>query len=489
MSILPYLGANVNQSNVDEIIHRGFLEEDETLLALFDGIILDERGQRAGGLALSDFLALTDRGVILWVRGFWNDAVDTFAWPDVDVAETGTWGPIHGRVRLGLRLPAPEARQKRIKIKGVAEDEPSERVIINTLDYMPSEDVPVLAHMIEWIGDQVIAGTPTAELQATLNEMFPRQERVRLLPRSFQPPMPQPEEQPQQTKQGWWSFGGKKKSASSSNTPESLVAAYEYERRGSSPRSTSNVSATVYSSDTPARLPDQPSIHEVTRGLRLLLDAPYRLKGTMVRANQVMSGTNELLENMQDPEVRRRAIAGLRFAIDQQDRQQTGLGTVASAARAMLRFGERITQPRSETSDNEAEQETPAATRNIEVRAVMRQRGGSPATSQSASAPESVAMPADDNESAVTSTGPVVRSSASMRRKINIRRSDEADEPQSNGTTNGHHQMEVVPDDVDVSSNGGAHVHVADEVVAAATDGIPVIAPVRRIVISRSGTN
>ncbi|NCC33628.1 MAG: hypothetical protein EOM24_16670, partial [Chloroflexia bacterium] len=63
MSTRPYLGINVNAASADELCYRGLLEEGEILLALFDGVLLDERRRRVGGLALSDFVALTERRV------------------------------------------------------------------------------------------------------------------------------------------------------------------------------------------------------------------------------------------------------------------------------------------------------------------------------------------------------------------------------------------------------------------------------------------
>jgi len=85
MNIYPYLGANVDPVNVKELHYRGLLEEGETLMALFDGVLIDDRGRRIGGVSLTDFVALTDQRLITWARGFFNDTVDGFTWKDVDV--------------------------------------------------------------------------------------------------------------------------------------------------------------------------------------------------------------------------------------------------------------------------------------------------------------------------------------------------------------------------------------------------------------------
>ena len=157
MSIHPYLGTNVNLASAEELRQRGILEEDELLLALFDGILLDEKRRRIGGIALTDFVALTDRRLIMWARGFFNDTIDKFSWQDADVAKAETWDPWHGRVVMAFRLPAVAPRTRRISLRGAVADRPqSERLIVNTLDYMPADDITPLSNMIGWIGDQTI---------------------------------------------------------------------------------------------------------------------------------------------------------------------------------------------------------------------------------------------------------------------------------------------------------------------------------------------
>jgi hypothetical protein len=72
MSFRPFLGANVNVASVDEFHFRGLIEEGETLLAIFDGVLLDENRRRIGGVSLCDFVALTDKRLITWARGFFE---------------------------------------------------------------------------------------------------------------------------------------------------------------------------------------------------------------------------------------------------------------------------------------------------------------------------------------------------------------------------------------------------------------------------------
>lgn len=173
----PFLGVNVSMASVEELRQRDLLDEGETLLALFDGTLLDENRRRVGGLALADFVALTDRRLILWARGFFNDTVDGFPWSDVDVVRAETWDPWHGRVSLALRIPATPPRKRRVALGEVQDPGQPERVIVNTLDYMPAEDVDMLAKMVAWVGDQVLAGVSGEELVKAFEAEFPAVER------------------------------------------------------------------------------------------------------------------------------------------------------------------------------------------------------------------------------------------------------------------------------------------------------------------------
>ncbi|MCU0494450.1 MAG: hypothetical protein MUD01_22910 [Chloroflexaceae bacterium] len=409
MSLRPYLGVNVNPTSIDEMLHRGLLEEGETLLALFDGFLLDEQGKRVGGLALSDFLALTDQRVIMWARGFFNDTVDGVPWSDIDVAEFDTWDPFHGRVRLAIRLPAVAPRTRRINVKGNGDTVggKDERVFVNTLDYMPSDDVAMLADMVGWVGDQLANGVTGEALAAAFGEAFPAVDR-KPMPPMFQQlqsrPEPEPELPPEPEKKGWWPFGGERKPTPSVNadSSQSLIAAYERERGGVPASSGTGTPIPIMRSNGSSPLmPEQPGMYDVSRALRLMLDVPRRLKGTVKRASDVVTGTNELLTSVKDPQTRRTAINGLRRVVQQHEEDQGPLAAVGPVVRAVLTFSE-------PTPDELPQNETPAAKR-IQVRAAVRPRSTPVEVENTTPEP---AVPSE----------PHIQASNGARRQINIRR-------------------------------------------------------------------
>lgn len=367
MSVNPYLGINVNAASVAELRYRGLLEEGETLLALFDGVLLDEQRRRVGGIALSDYLALTDRRVVTWARGFFNDTVDGFRWQDIDVAHAETWDPWHGRVSLLFRLPAVAPRKRRIAVNGSFEDPGvAERTMVNTLDYMPADDVQALAAIIEWVGDQISAGVEGEELLAAFAAQFPGVEREPLQP-FFTAPEPVPPPAPEPTeptpRRRWWQGAAPAAPESAPlTTPGNLIAAYEAQRRGAP--AGSGPQAVVPSAPVGPlpTLPEQPSMYEVSRSLRLLLEAPKRLARGLRRANEAVGGASELMSGLQDPRVRRNAMRGLYHAAAQQEADGGPLASVGPVVRAAVRFAEPVEQPSAE--------ESPA--RRIQVKAGVR---------------------------------------------------------------------------------------------------------------------
>lgn len=450
MNKSPYLGTNISTASVDELYFRGLLEEGETLLALFDGILIDDQGRRIGGLALNDFVILTDQRLVMWARGFFNDTVDGFEWQDVDVAEAGTWDPFHGRVRLALRLPSAEPRKRRISIKGQeGASDSGERVIINTLDYMPAEDVPALARMVEWVGDQVLAGVGGDVLLAAFAENFSMPERPRTARFPFLEYTPEPEPEPEPPKQRWWwPFGRNAEPQPNVDSPRGVIAAYERERRGGG----SSPNLPVRSPGPGPSAYEQPAIYDVSRGLRLLLEGPRRLDGTLKRANQIVSGTSELIDGMQDPGVRRNMISGLRRVLDQQEQQQGLLAPVAPVVRAVLNFGEEATTPAKKA-------ETPSAQR-IQVRAAVRQRTAVPRAPEAPREDVQPEMAEDQPPPEMGTAQPRVQAGASVRRRINVR----PEGPLVNG--NGSVRPETVRPDPTIP--GG------DTPAAAASGRVPV---------------
>jgi hypothetical protein len=496
MSIRPYLGSNVSPISVEELYHRGLLEEGETLLALFDGMLLDERGRRIGGLSLSDFVALTDQRLITWARGIFNDTVDGFAWKDVDVVDHESWDPFHARVRFAFRLPPVAPRTRRIAVKG---SDPTaggseERVLINTLDYMPVDDAGAMAHMIGWIGDQAVKGMTGEELLTAFLEAFPPPEQpdpMLAVPPSYEP---LPQEEP--AKRRWWQLSKKDKNQplASADNPESLISAYESER-GGNPTLRIARSVSGVPSGPAMATSDQPTIYGFSRGLRLMLEVPRRLNRVVNRAQQVMDGATELMDGMQDPRVRRNAIAGLRHAIDQQQDQQGPLAPVAPVVRAVLRFSEPLDPP-------EATEES-ASARRIQVRAAVRQRGATAPSEETAS------LRGDDAPIELDRAAPqptTVQASASVRRQINLRRS----EPPANGNGSAAFQHEgangAEPQNEfanqankttrrqinlrrsEPPANGnGAHRDTNTDDSTAQEPEPPTRIPIRRMVINRTG--
>ncbi|MFQ3662800.1 MAG: hypothetical protein SNJ69_10460 [Chloroflexaceae bacterium] len=359
MSTRPYLGVNVNAASVEELRYRGLLEEGETLLALFDGVLLDEQRRRVGGLALSDFVVLTDRRVVTWARGFFNDTVDGFEWKDVDVVNVETWDPWHGRVTLAFRLPPVAPRTRRVPINGSFEEPGSgERLVINTLDFMPSDDVSMLAEMVRWVGDQVVAGLAGEELVAAFVERFPVVERQPLKP-FFTTPEPLPpttqassEEAGTSRRRRWWQFGSREESASSltpPKTPGNLIASYESQRNAAAAGSGTPAMPLPGPAGPLPTLPEQPSMYEVSRSLRLMLEGPRKLARGLRRASEAVGGATELVNGLQDPRVRRNAMRGLYHVAAQHEAEGGPLAPVGPVVRAAVRFAEPLDEPQAES--------------------------------------------------------------------------------------------------------------------------------------------
>ncbi|MBX0330798.1 hypothetical protein K2Z83_24375 [Oscillochloris sp. ZM17-4] len=420
MSTNPYLGINVNLASADELRKRGILEEDEPLLALFDGVLLDESRRRIGGVAICDFVALTDQRLVMWARGFFNDTVDSFLWQDVDVAKADSWDPWHGRVTFAFRLAAVAPRTRRIAFKGTLEDPGSgERVVINTLDYMPADDVGPLSSMIAWTGDQVIAGVTGEALVKAFAEQFPAPERAALSPffaammpePAAPPPPPPPAPNPvDQPRRRWWQRKSNEADNAGMPSTGNLIADYE-SRRSGQPAGDGTPAlpmagpmSSMAAGSTPM-MPEQPSMYEVSRSLRLVLEAPRRLVRGARRAGEMMNGAGDLMSGMQNPLVRRNAMRGIYQAAAQQEAENGPLASVGPIVRAAVRFTEPL-----ESEEAQAQAQAQAASRRrVQVRATARLTPSSQSTGV-----EPVSTPGSQPV-APEATGPV-------RRSINVRR-------------------------------------------------------------------
>ncbi len=457
MTVHPYLGTNVDPASVKELHHRGLLQEGEILLAIFDGVLIDERGRRVGGISLSDFVALTDQRLITWARGFFNDTVDGFSWKNVDVIEAKSWDPLHGRVSLAFRLLPSVPRPRRISVKGFKgnQDVPQEeRIIINSLDYMPAADVAVLTEMVEWIGDQVVAGITSEELFAAFMDTFPVPESEPVPPQQYPPP-PQPPtlETKTQNQRPWWS--GKNKEPEKSDvpidTPDRLIAAYELQRGdGGSYQGAPSASSGRGFGPAPTAF-GQFGFYDVSRGMRLLFEGPRRVGVSLNRVNDMLLDTAEVIEELQDPQARKRTISGLRMAMDMQEQQSGLLGAVAPVVRAVL--GPSDQEKRAESGGGGGGGDR-ANVRRIQVRAAVRKREAASRQADEMRAdmpPQQETPPSMSREASIRgeddSHVPVVSAKAKVRRKVVTRKTD--DSADVNGTGEGNASVEnTVPSEM-----------------------------------------
>ncbi|WP_238613515.1 hypothetical protein [Candidatus Oscillochloris fontis] len=482
MIIRPYLGSHVTPASADELRHRGILEEDETLLAIFDGVLLDENRRRIGGVALSDFVALTDKRLVTWARGLFNDTVDSFVWKDVDVARAETWDPWHGRVILAFRLAPIAPRSRRIVVKGIAANGQAEdeRVITNTLDYMPAEDVTPLANMVAWVGDQVVSGVSGETLIRGFTDQFPAPDRehATFFAPEPPPPPPPPPRQVEKRRKNWWqrAFGEPEEPLvpNSSN----LINAYE-SRRSSQPAGsgTPTYQPPMDTGSPMSPLPsmmEQPSVYEMSRSIQLFLEAPRRLMTGMRRAGEMMSGATDLVSGLQNPQVRRTAMMGIYQAAVQQEVDKGPLAPVAPMLRAAVRLTEPL--PNSEGTAGPA-----SASRRLQVKtAAVAPRRSPP--SQILNAEPS---PATDS----------VPSEAPVRRSINVRRVEQAevDEAMPDSPPPVVRSMPAsariaVRQQVAVKRTNGATATEAPPFAAEPVETTPAAArvPVRRMTIKRN---
>lgn len=439
MTTRPYLGINVNAASVEELHYRGLIEEGETLLALFDGVLLDENRRRVGGVALSDFVALTNRRVIIWARGFFNDTVDGFEWKDVDVVRAETWDPWHGRVVLAFRLPPVAPRKRRIAVNGSAEDPGSgERLLVNTLDYMPTDDVKIFSQMVELIGDQIVSGVNAEELIAAFVAEFPMVERAPLQP-FFTPPAPVPpqvepaplrEEQPRRRR--WWQLGstdGDISTLTPPSSPADLISAYEHQRSGAPAGSGAPPMVQSAPGGMLPNLPEQPSMYEVSRSLRLVLEAPRKLVRGLRRATEAVGGASEMVNGLQDPRVRRNAMRGLYQVAAQQEVEGGPLASVGPVVRAAVRFAEPI----------EDEQSAQQQSKRIQVRAAVRR----PSTHGEMEEHEQTPLPRASVSASMPEVAPP--RAEPIRRSVAVRRVEPPVEPLAEVSAEPVEQPRVAP--------------------------------------------
>ena len=202
-------------------------------------------------------------------------------------------------------------------------------------------------------------------LLAGFAEQFPGVEREPLQPffTSPEPTAPPPATEPAPaTRRRWWQGAAGQQPELAPSTPGNLIAAYESQRSGGPASSGPAPSMPAGSFGPMPTLPEQPSMYDVSRSLRLMLEAPRKLVSGLRRASEAVGGAGELVNGLQDPQVRRNAMRGLYHAAVQQEAEGGPLAGVGPVVRAAVRFAES-----TDNAQPEAQQ-----TRRIQVKAAVR---------------------------------------------------------------------------------------------------------------------
>lgn len=145
-----FMGTNAEGKHLEEAFRQQLIEPGERLLGFFDGLLFDPDGKRVGGIALHDYLIVTDRQLIMWARDQFKDYVDRFPLSHSFVQSYQQKDMLHGTIRLGLVLPSVANTE-------VADAEQLEI----TFDLVPMADLKQLAEIIEVAGNvhrDLIAG-------------------------------------------------------------------------------------------------------------------------------------------------------------------------------------------------------------------------------------------------------------------------------------------------------------------------------------------
>lgn len=133
-----YVGTNTTPLHVEEALRQGIIASDERLLGVFDGIFFDNTNTRVGGLALNDFLVITDRRLTTWARDQFKDYVDHFPLSHVFVTGQKNKDSLHGTLSLEMVLPDTPTNE-------VGEAEKLDL----TFDFVPLLDLSLAYDLIE----------------------------------------------------------------------------------------------------------------------------------------------------------------------------------------------------------------------------------------------------------------------------------------------------------------------------------------------------
>ncbi|NWJ94718.1 MAG: hypothetical protein HXX20_02955 [Chloroflexi bacterium] len=156
-----YVGLNVVRKHVTEFFYRastqGLLSTGESVLAIFDCILLKPDGRRLGSLTLHDYAILTDQHLIIWGRGLNNDIIEKLEWSSIGLEKFGRRTPLEGVLKVAYNLKS-NSNKRRISFKGDVTSDSAEAIVpehpatsLTYLDLMPVEDVRVCASMIRFL--------------------------------------------------------------------------------------------------------------------------------------------------------------------------------------------------------------------------------------------------------------------------------------------------------------------------------------------------
>lgn len=160
-----FIGTNSKYEHLLEALHQQVVAPDEILLGFFDGIFFDAAGKRVGGLALNDYLVITNNRFTLWARDQFKDVVDHFPLSHVFVLSQETKDSFHGTLVLNLVLPNED----------LEELEQAEKVKV-TFDFVPLPDLKLLADIVTALGnaqrEMLVSGASDANIAEAIKALF-----------------------------------------------------------------------------------------------------------------------------------------------------------------------------------------------------------------------------------------------------------------------------------------------------------------------------
>ncbi len=150
MPVNFFMGTNSSAKHLEEALRQQIIAPSEHLLGFFDGVFFDANNKRVGGLALHDYLIVTDQRITMWARDQFKDYVDHFPLADCFIKQSEQKDFLHGRIKLGLVVPDND------------EDEPEEANQVEvTFDLVPVADLKQISGLIDVFGSlhrDMIAG-------------------------------------------------------------------------------------------------------------------------------------------------------------------------------------------------------------------------------------------------------------------------------------------------------------------------------------------